>query len=434
MQVSIEETSAIGRRLTINVPVEKVQAEIDKGMQEEFRHRRLDGFRAGKVPKQVIQRKFGAQIRQKAIGKLIETSLPEALQKEKLEPAGRPEIEKIDANEEEKDLVYTVNFEVFPVIELPDLSKFTIDKQEVKVTDADVEKSLQDLRHQSADWNAVERKAKKGDRLTIDYSSTMNGKPYENSSNQNVFIELGADLFIHGFETGLVGAAAGETRELDLNFPSDWRIEKLAGKPVHFTVDVKEVSEKQDVPLDDDFAKKVGAENAELSSIQQKIRENLTEHMNYLSGEHLKKQLLDKLLDACDIPLPKALVDREISLMHEDLHRKEGSKAAHTCEHEGLEESAQKRVALSLVFRKIVELENLKPDDEKVKAKISEIGKSYGNAEFVENMYYESEELLLGIRNTVLVDQAIDSLISKVVTKPKTATVKELLEQHREQH
>jgi len=433
MQVSVEKISPIARRLVISISADTVQQEVDKGFQEELRHRRIDGFRSGKVPRHVIEKKFGTQIRHKAIGKLIENSLPQALQQESLEPAGRPVIEEVKPNSGHEELTYIVNFEIFPELKMPELEKISVDEYAVEITDADLDKHIQDLQHQMATWSVVERAAKEGDKLTIDYTSTMDGKPYENSSNQKVSVELGTNLFIEGFEEGLVGASAGETRELNLHFPKDWRIEHLAGKPVEFSVVVKEVSEKQEAPLDEVFAKKIGAEDTTIESIRQKIKEGLEQQVKQASEEQLKQQVMDKLLEVSDIPLPKALVEQEMTLMHEDLHRRSHDKASEHCNHPDLKEKAEKRVSLSLIFREIVKLEGLTPDNDKVKEKISELARAYGNAEFVENMYYESEELLMGIRNSVLVDQAIDMILGRVTKVPKSITVQELFDRYKQQ-
>ncbi len=430
MHVSVESTSPIGRRLTVSIPAAEVRTEVEERMNEVLRHKRIDGFRPGKAPKNLIQQKFGAQIRHEAISKIIETSLPTILEQEALEPAGRPEIEQVsNVNEEGKDLSYVVSFEVFPEVNLPDYSSIQVEKYEVKLTEADVDTALKKLQHQLGTWHVVDRPAKKGDQLKIDYTSLLNGKPYENNSSQDIAVELGTHVFIDGFEEGLIGAVAGETRELDLHFPQDWRIEKLAGKPVHFTIIVKEVTEQILAPLDETFASKIGAEGTDSLAIRQKVRENLEKQIQHLVQEGVKKQALDVLLALNEILLPKALVEHEVSLMHQDLHRKMGDKAHDTCQHHGLEDEARRRVALSLILRKIVKLENLIPDEGRIKNRISEIARSFGNADFIESMYYESEELLSGIRNSVLVEQAIDLILVKASVVLKSISVEALFKQ-----
>lgn len=394
MQVTVESTSQIGRRLTVSVPSDVIRLAVEERLDQTLQNMRVDGFRPGKVPRGLVQKKYGAQIRNEAIGKVIETTLPSALQQESLEPAGRPEIEKVmNLNEEGKDLTYIVNFEIFPEVELPDFTAIQLERCQVNITDKDVEKTVEDLQSQMATWTPVERVSVLGDKLKIDYTSLLEDKPYENNSDQNVEVELGKGTLIEGMENGLIGAKAGETRELDLSFPTDWRIEKLAGKPVHFSIQVKEVAEKHLAPLDEAFAKRIGVSDTtdHLSAIYPKVRENLEKQIAYTVDEQVKKQCLDKLLEMTELPIPKALLEHEIGLLHEDMHRRMGDKADESCHHQGLEDDAKRRVSLSLILRKIIKLEGLKPNPEKIREKILEFSKSFGNAEFIEKMYYESE-------------------------------------------
>lgn len=283
------------------------------------------------------------------------------------------------------------------------------------------------MQSQWATWEPVQRSAKSGDQLSINYSSTLDGKAYENSQQHDVQVELGAGLFIEGFEKGLEGASVGETRVLNLRFPSDWRLKTLADQEVQFTVEIKAIAQKEPVPMDEHFAKRIGVEHADLSLIRQKIRHNLEQQCTAVQTDKTRQQVLEQLLSACDILLPQALVQDEMALMHEELHRQSGGKAAHSCQHHGLEEEARKRVKLSLIFREIVKLNSLSPDEQKVKEKIQKIATAYGNAEFVESMYHESNELLQSMRNSVLVDQAVDLILSQASKSSKPVSVDELL-------
>ena len=330
----------------------------------------------------------------------------------------------------EKDFIYVVNLEVFPEFDLPDYTSVKVKKYRVDLSDANVEKSLERLREQLASYDPVQRTAQRGDRLTVDYTSLLNGKVYPNNSGKEVSVDLGSGHFIKGFEEGLEGSSVGETREMDLEFPADWRMEKLAGKAVHFSVTIKSISEKKLPALDEAFAKKIGASGTDLPAIKATVRENLVKQVNLSIEEKLKKTVLDTLLGSVEIMLPKALVEQEVSALHEDMHRKMGDKAMETCHHHGLDEEAERRVALSLLLRKIVNLEKLAPDAAKVKEKIAEISQSFGNAEFIEKMYYESRELLSGIQNAVLVDQVISLILEKATILEETVTLEALLENH----
>lgn len=427
MQVSVENTSSIGRRVTITVPADRVRLEIVKQTKSVQQNGKIAGFRQGKIPAKMIQEKFGAQIRNEAISKIIETTLPNALLENALEPAGRPEIEEVkNMAEADKDITYVVRFEIYPEINLPDFKTIQVEKYEVEVTESDVDKAILNLRNQMGTWTAVTRAAQMGDKLLVDYTSTLHGKPYENNGGKDVSVELGKNVFIEGFESGMLGAVTGETRECELYFPKEWRIEKLAGQPVRFSIHVKEISEQHLVDLDEGFANKIGASGSDVSAIRAKIRENLEKQVAHAVQETIKKEVLSKILTLVDLPLPKVLLETEIAALHEDLHRRNGNQAHESCHHHGLEDEAKRRLALSLILQKIIKLENLKLDNAKVRQKISEIAESFGNAEFIEKMYYESTELLSGIQNSVLVEQAVSLVLEQASLIAKPITVEDL--------
>lgn len=426
MQVSVENVGELGRRLIIQIPSDEIRTAIQDRMGELSQKARVSGFRSGKIPKNVLEQKFGPQVRQEAVGKMIETSLPEALAKNALKPAGRPMVESI-SNDMEKDLQYVVSFEIFPEFTLADYSNIKVEKYKVDIQEKDIDAALKKLRHQFSEWKVVQRAAKESDRVTVDYSSTMNGKAYENNSGKNVLVEIGTNLFIEGFETGLIGAQAGDERILDLKFPNDWRIEKLAGKPVQFTVQIKEVAERKEAETDDAFAKKLGAASSSIEDIRQKIHESLAKQLREIVDTRLKDQITDALIKLNPIPLPKALVEKEAGTLHEEYHRRLGDKPQTACHHQGLHEQAEKRVALGLILNEVIKIEKLVADQNQIKERIGAISKMFGNGEFLESMYYESEELLSGVRHTVLLDQALELVISRATVIEKPITVSALL-------
>jgi len=425
MQVSVENTSTLGRRLTVSVANDILKKMMQERMDELSQNAKVSGFRPGKVPKQILQQRFGDQVRQDTVGKIIEMSLPEALQQNNLKPAGRPVVEQIE-NGLEQDFFYVVSFEIFPTVNLIDFSKIEIEKYQVTLTEKDVDNTLTKLQEQFAEWVVVDRHAKEGDRLIVDYTSTIQGKPYENNSAKDIQVEIGSHVFIEGFEQGLVGVSAGDIRELKLNFPKEWRIQTLAGKPVEFNVHIKAVTEKHIAELNEAFAKRLGAESSEKEVIQQKVRENLERQLSETIKTSLKEQVADALLKMNPIPIPKALVEREAEILHEEMHRRMGDKAETACHHPDLETQAQKRVALGLILNEVIKNEKLVADETLVKSKIASLAKMFGNADFIESMYDESDELLTQVRHTVLLDQAIDFVVNRCIQRDKVITLDEV--------
>lgn len=425
MQVSVENIGSLGRRLTISMPVSDVKTAVQEQMQSLSQKAVVSGFRPGKVPKQVLEQKFGQQVRKEAVGKVIENSLPLVLQQNNLKPAGRPMVEQIE-NDWEKEFSYVVSFEIFPEVSLGDFSKIEVDKYKVKVTPQDIDKTIEKLKEQFSEWVVVDREARAGDRLVVDYTSTMNGKPYENSIGKDILVVIGSKLYIEGFETGLIGTVQGETKSLNLQFPADWRLEKFAGKPVEFTVHVKAVTEKCLAEINENFAKRIGANSVEIETIRETIKGNLEKQLEEVKTARLKDQVAEALLKMNPIPVPKALVERETAILHEEMHRRMGNQAEQSCHHPGLEGQAEKRVTLGLILNEVIKVEKLTPDEEVVKKKVASIAKMFGNADFIESMYQESDEILTQVRHTVLLDQALDVVVSRVTQNEKTATVDEL--------
>jgi len=428
LKVSVENTSSLGRRLSIDIPKEQVSAAIEEKYEEMSRSKtiQLDGFRPGKVKKPVIQQRFKKKVHQEVLSALVEKSLENALKLHDLKPAGRPVLESLQ-HEENTDLQCALTFEIFPEIVLRDFSSLEVERASVALQEADIDAAIDKLRNQLAEWINVERAAIQGDRLTIDFKGTIDGKAFEHNEGEGVPLEIGSGQFIEGFEAGLIGASKGETLSLDLVFPDDWRAESMAGKLANFIITVKEISEKILPPLDEKFAQKIGAKGDDLEAIRVKVASNLQAYVERLVFDKTKNSLFEALLIAYDIELPQAVVQREIAALHEDLHRRMGNDAHGECHHDGLDDEARKRAALGLLMNACVIEYGLKPDTEKVRLKIQEMARSFGNGGFVENMYYESPELLASIQNAVLIDQAVDLILSRAHIKERAYTFDELL-------
>lgn len=431
MQVTVENTGTLARRLIVQVPAQEMKMAVKNKMEEFAPKAKASGFRAGKIPEQELLRRYGAKLRQEALGSVIEKTLPVALKQEKLKPAGSPVVEQVK-DEENKDLEFVVSFEVFPDIHLADFNQLKVEKYHVDVNEQDVDRALLRVRNHFADWVVVERAAREGDRVIVDYTSTLNGKSYENNQGKDIQVEIGSKRFIEGFEEGLIGSQQAEEKELDLTFPIEWRVKKLAGKPVQFKVKVKAVTEKQLADLNAAFAKKIGSTSSDHEAIHQKVRESLEKQIAELVESNMREKVTDALIKLNHFPIPKVLIEREASLMHEELHQRMGDKAQDSCQHTGLMEQAEKRVALGLILNEVIKAQNIKPDEERVKKRVSKLSQMFGNAEFMESMYHESEELLTGVRHAVMLDQALDWVVSQISFNEKTMSVDDLLTQEME--
>lgn len=437
MEITLENTSTLGRRLTVQVPAKNLQSRYQVRMKEMAKNARLDGFRAGHVKVEILEQRFGKQLRQEILTKTLEGSLAEALHEKKLQVAGQPSLEPFDADsfmedqEFKKDLIYTASFEVYPEITLGDLAGITLTKKKVNITEADVQTAIEKIRHHLGTWESSENPIAKGDKVIIDYESTIEGQPYKDSHAKEVLVEVGNSRFIEGFEAGLIGKRQGETVVLDLRFPKEWRLQELADKPVQFTVTITSVSTCRLAPLDEKLAKTIRAASASESDIQTKIRHDLeTQCARQIQGE-LRDQAAEKVLAAVSFELPEALLAQECRFLHQDLHQHQSGDhdSASSCqeEHAGLAEQAKRRVALGLLLGEVIKRNQIQLDKNKLKERLFQMGENFPDSSYIEKIYAQSEALMNSLRQAVLTEQGLDWLVSQLSIQEEPSTVKELL-------
>ena len=291
MQVSVETTQGLERRLTISVPADSIDSAVKSRLQQLAKTQRINGFRPGKVPVSVIKKRFGQAVRQEIAGEAMQQNFYQAVVQEKLNPAGMPSFElKKDVDGE--DLEFVASFEIYPELEVKDIEKIKLEKPVVDIKDEDLENMMETLRKQHADWKEVKRKAKKDDRVTINFVGTIDGEEFEGGKAEDFPLELGKGRMIPGFEKPLVGAKKGEEVVSDVTFPDDYHAENLKGKAAQFTINVTKVEGLSLPKVDADFAKLFGIEDGDvdpseaLSKIEQieQIEEEKKRREEPLSG------------------------------------------------------------------------------------------------------------------------------------------------------
>ena len=257
MQVSVESGEGLEKRLLVDLPADRVNAEMEKKLKNLARNVRLDGFRPGKVPMRTIKQRFGAQVRSETFGDLIQETLYEAASQQKLMPAGEPRIELREAVEE-GGLGYTATFEIVPEVTLGNLAEQSVTRPVAEVAEADIDAMIDKLRKQRTEWIDVERGAKDGDTVHLDFKGMIDGEIFEGGSAESVPLVLGSGSMVEGFESGLLGAKSGDERELQVTFPADYRAKNLAAKDATFEVKVLRVAEPRLPEVDEDFIKAFG--------------------------------------------------------------------------------------------------------------------------------------------------------------------------------
>ncbi|WP_435100407.1 trigger factor [Arhodomonas sp. AD133] len=429
MQVSVETTEGLGRRMKVQVPSERVDSEVESRLRDLRGRVRLDGFRPGKVPLKVVQKRYGAQVRGEVLNEVVQSTYTEALDQEGLRPAGAPEIEPVQT-EAGKDLEYQAEFEVLPGFEVEGIEEISIERPAVDITDADVDSVLERLRKQQASYSTVERAAAEGDRVTIDFHGTVDGEEFEGNAGEDVPTEIGSGQMPAEFEQELVGVSAGDEKTIEYTFPERFPDEKVAGKAARFEVKVKQVEEPELPALDDEFAKGLGLENG-LDELRERVRENLQRERDQAVRAQVKQQTMDGLLERNEIELPRVLIDREIDQLREQAKQRMQQYGAEGEEPDlpasQFEDEARRRVTLGLLVNEIVRANEIELDRERLQQQLQEIAMSYGQPEQVIQAYTQNQQLMENLQVQVMEEQVVDWLAERAQVTDKSMSLDALM-------
>ena len=430
MQVSIESGEGLERRMTVKLPSEQLDNEVDKRLKRIARTARLAGFRPGKVPLSIIKQRYSGPVRQEVFGELIESTFYDALKEQNLKPAGKPRIEPIDTALYDGP-GYTAVFEVLPEFELADVSSISIKRPVADVTDDDVDAMIEKLRKQRVTWHKVERPAAEGDQVKISFQGTVDGQAFDGGKADDVPLVLGTKSMIEGFEEGLIGASAGDNSTLDLKFPDAYREQSLAGKPVAFEVSVSEVCEPKLPEVDDAFAKSFGVADGNAETLRNDIRKSMARELGQRVNTRLKTQVMDALLDANQFDLPAVMIDNEISRMQEKTREQVNSNPAlgnTGLSRELYETQAVRWLSLGLIVNKIVTDNGIKVDANRVRETVEVAASEYEDPEEVIKWYYGNKDRLSTVESRVLEDQVVDWVMEQVSVEDEPTTFDALTE------
>lgn len=417
MQVSIETTSGLERRLTVGVPAERVDVEVVTRLKKAAQNVRIPGFRPGKVPMKVMQQRFGPGVRQEVLGEVMSQSFQEAVMQEKLRPAGQPSIEPKNL-EAGKDLEYIATFEVFPEVDIVDMAGFEVEKSVADVAEDDIDNIIEVFRKQQGNWEPVERAAADGDKVKIDYTGTRDGEAFEGGSAEDSELELGSGRMIPGFEDGVVGMKAGDEKVLSLSFPDEYHNEELKGAAVEFKVTLNSVIELTPAPLDQELFSKYGIEDGDEAQFRKEVGDNMTRELKNAVEAAVKQQVMDAVLEAHQsVEIPASLVEQEIGVMRKQMFQQFGGMGNQDLDLESLlpadmfTENAERRVKLGLVMAEFISKNELKADADMVRAAIEEMASTYQDAQEVIDYYYSNQQQLASIESKVLEDQVVEKLL-----------------------
>jgi trigger factor len=388
---------------------------------------RLKGFRPGKVPVKVVRQQFGQQVRQEVLGDVMQSTFNEAVIQEKLTPASGPRIEPISL-EQGADLKYRAVFEVLPQIELKGIDSLHVERPSASVSDADVDAMIQNLREQRPTFTAVDREARDTDRVTIDFEGSIDGVPFDGGKGEGVPVDLGAGRMIADFEAGLRGARAGENKTIDVTFPANYGAPNLAGKQAQFAISVKTVEERKLPELDDEFCKLYGVEEGGIDRLREEVQDNMQRELADAVKARLKKQILDGLLAANPIELPKSMVDAQVRDLQLDAARRMGARdASQVPPAEGFQDAARRRVALSLLIGEIIRTNNIQVDQTQVQQRFEELAAQFPDQGQALQQYRSNPQFRRQMESAVLEDQVIDWIAHKAQVSEKPASFKEIM-------
>ncbi|NBB08002.1 trigger factor [Pseudomonas sp. SLFW] len=425
MQVSVENTSALERRMTIGVPAERIETEVNKRLQQTARKAKIPGFRPGKVPMSVIRQRYEDGARQEALGDLIQATFYEAVVEQKLNPAGAPSVEP-KTFEKGKDLEYVATFEVFPEFSVAGFESVSVERLSADVADSDLDNMLEILRKQNVRYEAADRAAANEDQLNIDFVGKIDGEAFAGGSATGTQLVLGSGRMIPGFEDGLVGAKAGEERVLNLTFPEDYQNLELAGKTAEFTVTVNTVSAPTLPELNEAFFNQFGIKEATLEGFRTEVRKNMERELRQAIKSKVKNQVMDGLLAANPIEVPKALLENEVNRLRvQAVQQFGGNIKPDQLPAELFEEQAKRRVELGLIVAEVVKQFDLKPDEARVRELIQEMASAYQEPEQVVAWYYKNEQQMNEVRSVVLEEQVVDTVLQKASVTDKAVSYEE---------
>ncbi|WP_039913777.1 trigger factor [Cellvibrio mixtus] len=417
MQVSLETTSGLERRLTVGVPAEQVENEVENRLKQAARNVSIKGFRKGKVPLSVVKQRFGAGIRQEVVGDVISRSFYAAVQKENVKPAGQPSIQPKQLAVGQ-DLEYVATFEVYPSVALSDLSAYEINRYKAEVTEADVDNMIEVLRKHQATWSVVDRAAADGDQVDINFVGTKDGVEFAGGKADNHKLVLGSKSMIPGFEDGIVGLKAGEKKTVSVTFPDDYQAEELKGAAAEFVITVNNVFEAQLPELKKEFFQKFGVEKGGEKQFRKEVKANMDRELANALKAKVKGQVMDALIASHTTEVPKALVANEVEVLRNQMLQRFGGQQQNFDVKSLLpdtmfQEEATRRVTLGLIVGEIVKANKLKPDAKRVRAMIEEIASTYQEPKEVVEYYNGNQELLAGVESAVLEDQVVDYILGQ---------------------
>lgn len=428
---SVETVSALERRLNASIPQQAIRGEVVDRLKNIGRTAKISGFRPGKVPAKILERHYGAQAHQEALGEALQRSFAEAAQLNNLKVAGHPQFE-IKTNDLNADLIeYSATFEVYPEVVMGDLSGEMMERLICELTQADVDNTIMTLRKQRATFEPVDRAAQAEDQVRIDFTGKLNGEIFQGGEARDYPFVLGAERMLPEFEAAVAGMKTGETKSFDMTFPDDYHGKDVAGKQVTFTITLHKVEAPKLPEVDAGFAESVGIEGGDVSKLESEIRTNLQREVVRRLKVRNKEAAMEALLNVAKFDVPKALVEWEArKLMQQTVQDMEsrGMKMKDVAlPTELFTERAEKRVKLGLILAELSQKHDLKVKPEQVRAMVDDYAQSFDQPEDMVRWFYANSSRLQEVENLALEENIVGWTMGQAKTTDKAISFSELM-------
>jgi trigger factor len=436
MAVTVETLEKLERRITLTLPAEALQAEVDTRLKKLARTAKADGFRPGKVPMNIVAQRYGYSVQYEVINDQLGQAFAKAAAEAQLRVAGQPSIAEKEGGPVEGLLQFDATFEVYPEVKLGDLSAVEVERVAAEVNDAAIDRTVEILRKQRRTFaqRPAAEGAADGDRVTIDFEGKIDGVPFEGGKAEGFQFLVGEGQMLEAFEKAVRGMKAGESKTFPLAFPEDYHGKDVAGKEADFLVTVKKI-EAQNLPeVNDEFIKTLGLADGSVESLRADIQKNLAREVKFRVAARNKGAALDAVLKAAEFDVPKSLVaaesDRLVEGARADLKArgiKDADKAPIPAEM--FAPQAERRVRLGLIVAELVKVNNLEAKPEQLQAHIEELAQSYEQPQQVIAWYMSDRQRMAEVEAVVIEQNVTEFILSKAKVTDKAMSFEELMGQ-----
>ena len=439
MIVTTETVSGISRRLNVTVPASRIDEQFEARLKKAAKNVKINGFRPGKVPMSRIRSDYGPGIRQDVINDMIRDTVFEAIQQEKINAVGMPNIEKVDLTKD--GLVYDATVEVYPEVNVKDLKDLAVTRKTSEVNDEDVDGMIDNLRKQRQEWAVTKGMAKKDMQATFDFEGTVDGEKFEGGSAEDFKLVLGSGRMIPGFEDGIVGMKAGEEKVIDVTFPEDYQAENLQGKAAQFKITLKQVEKPKLPEINAEFLTVFGVtEDEGVEKLKADVRKNMEREVKNSLRQQVKQAAFNAVVENNEVEVPSAMVTEEIGRQRQQMLQQFAQQfgGAQNFD-EGMlpdelfREQAERAVKLGVLVGKILEDAKLTVDQDRVKAFIEETSQSYEDPQEVVEFFSNDQQQRAQIEAVVLEDQVVDYILQNAQITDEAISYQDLLKEQQAQ-